>query len=200
MGRRILAGILGGVAFFAWATIAHLATGLAETGVSELPSEQAVVSSMKANIPQSGMYIIPGWDLGPNATHAQRMAAMKDLTPKIKAGPTGLLIYHPQGSDPLSPRQMLTELLTNMVQMTIVAFLVGMASLATFRARWRFATAAGVLAAISTNISYWNWYGFPGNYTLAEIAIIAMGFVCGGIVVASMVKPSPASRSMATAR
>ena len=100
MGRRILAGILGGVAFFAWATIAHLATGLAETGVSELPNEQVVVSSMKANIPQSGMYIIPGWGLGPNATHAQRMAAMKDLAPKIKAGPTGLFDLSPAGFGP----------------------------------------------------------------------------------------------------
>jgi hypothetical protein len=97
------------------------------------------------------------------------------------------------------PKQMITELITNMVQMTIVAFLVGIASLATFGSRWRFATAAGVLAAISTNISYWNWYGFPGNYTLAYCSIIAMGFVCGGLVVAAMVKPSATARSMAMA-
>lgn len=197
MGKRILAGILGGLAFFVWSTIAHLATGLGETGVSELPNEQAVVSAMKANIPQPGLYIIPGWGLGPNATHSQKMAAMKDLAPKIQAGPTGVLVYHPTGSDPMMPRQMITELITNMVQMTIVALLVGMASLATFGSRWRFATAAGVLAAISTNISYWNWYGFPGNYTLAYCSIIAMGFVCGGLVVAGMVKPSATARSMA---
>jgi len=23
----------------------------------------------------------------------------------------------------------------------------------------------GILAAITTNLSYWNWYGFPGAYT-----------------------------------
>jgi hypothetical protein len=95
---------------------------------------------------------------------------------------------------------MLIELLTNIVQMTIVAFLLGQAALASFGARWRFATAAGVLAAISTNISYWNWYGFPGNYTLAYGSIIAMGFVCGGLVLAVMVKPASTSKAMGAAR
>lgn len=30
MGRKILAGILGGIAFFAWSSIAHLATDLGQ--------------------------------------------------------------------------------------------------------------------------------------------------------------------------
>jgi hypothetical protein len=45
------------------------------------------------------------------------------------------------------------------------------------------------LSAISTNVSYWNFYGFPGNYTLAYISIIAMGFVFAGLVAAALVKP-----------
>ena len=62
-------------------------------------------------------------------------------------------------------------------------------SLAGFGARWRFMTVAGVLAAISTNISYWNWYGFPTNYTLAYTFTIVMGFVFAGLVAAAIVKP-----------
>jgi hypothetical protein len=190
MGKKILAGVLGGLAFFAWSSIAHLALGLGEIGISEIPGEQAVVTGMKANINSPGMYIFPGWGLGPDATHAQKMAAMKDLAPKIKAGPTGVLIYNPAGSDPLSPRQLLIELGTNIFQALIVVLLLTQVNLPGFVARWRFATLAGILAAISTNISYWNWYRFPANYTIANICTIAMGFVCAGAVVAAMVKPA----------
>jgi hypothetical protein len=193
MGRKILAGILGGLAFFAWSSVAHLATGLGEAGISELPNEQAVVSNLKANVSAPGLYFFPGHGLGPNATHAQKMAAMKDLAPKIKAGPIGIMVYHPTGSDPLSPRQMLIELGTEMLQVFIAIVLLGQTRIYSFAGRWSFITLAGILAGISTNISYWNWYGFPGSYTLAYISVIVIGFMCAGLVAAAMVKPAAGS-------
>jgi hypothetical protein len=189
MVRKLLAGVLGGLAFFAWSTIAHVVTGLGETGIQEMPNEQAVLSSMKANIPADGFYFFPGYGLPPTATHSQRMAAMKDLASKHYVGPAGILIYHPAKSVTLSPSQLLTEAGTNIVQVLLAVFLLGHTSLASFVARWRFITVAGVLAAISTNISYWTFYGFPGNYTVAYMCIIAMGFVVAGLVAAAMVKP-----------
>ncbi len=51
-------------------------------------------------------------------------------------------------------------------------------------------TIAGILAAISTNISYWNWYGFPGNYTFAYAFTIVVGFAVAGLVTAAMLKPA----------
>lgn len=193
MGRKILAGVLGGLAFFAWASIAHIATGLGETGISELPNEQAVVSALKTNVNASGLYIFPGWGLGPNATHAQKMAAMKSLEPKMKAGPIGLMVYHPNGDEGLSPKRMLTELGTNILQVLIAVILLGQTTIRSFAGRWGFMILAGIMAAISTNISYWNWYGFPGNYTLAYVFIMVMGFVCAGLVVAALVKPAQAT-------
>lgn len=190
MGRKVLAGILGGIAFFAWSSIAHLATGMGEVGLSELPNEQGVVDNLKANVTAPGLYFFPGYGLGPNATHAQKMAAMKNLAPRIKAGPIGLMVYHPKGYDALSPRQMLIELGTNILQVLIAVILLGRTRIYSFAGRWWFITVAGILAAISTNISYWNWYGFPGNYTVAYISVIAIGFVCAGLVAAALVKPA----------
>jgi len=190
MGRKILAGVLGGIAFFAWSSIAHLATGLGQVGLSELPNEQAVVDNLKANVFAPGLYFFPGYGLGPNATHAQKMAAMKSLAPRIKAGPIGLMVYHPTGYDALSPRQMLIELSTNILQVLIAVFLLGQTRIYSFAGRWWFITMAGILAAISTNISYWNWYGFPGDYTAAYVSVIAIGFVCAGLVAAALVKPA----------
>jgi hypothetical protein len=189
MGRKLLAGILGGLAFFAWSSLAHVVLPLGQTGTQPLPNEQAVIGSMKANITQDGFYFFPSNGLPANATQAQRMAAMQELTSKHYVGPAGILIYHPAQSLALSPGQLLTECATNVVQVLFAVFLLGQTSLASFAARWRFMVVAGILAAISTNISYWTFYGFPGNYTLAYMCIIAMGFVCSGLVAAAMVKP-----------
>jgi hypothetical protein len=189
MGRKLLAGILGGLAFFAWSSLAHVVLPLGQTGIREIPNEQAVIAAMKANINEDGFYFFPGTGLPPTATQSQKMAAMQELQSKPNAGPVGILIYHPSKSLALSPAQLLTECATNIVQVLLAVLLLGMTSLTSFAARWRFVTVAGVLAAISTNISYRTFYGFPGNYTLAYMCIIAMGFVFAGLVVAAMIKP-----------
>ncbi len=118
---------------------------------------------MKANITQDGLYFFPGTGLPPTATQSQRMAAMKDMGPKLKAGPVGLLVYHPVGQDALTLRPLLTELATNIVQVLLAVFLLGQTSLAGFGARWWFIIVAGIPAAISTNVSYWTFYGFPAT-------------------------------------
>lgn len=189
MVRKLLAGVLGGLAFFAWSSLAHIVLPLGQTGIQAMPNEAAVVGSMKANITEDGFYFFPANGLPANATQSQRMAAMQDLAAKHYAGPGGILIYHPVQSLGLNPSQLLTETGTNILQVLLAVFLLGQTSLASFAARWRFITVAGVMAAISTNVSYWTFYGFPGNYTLAYVLTIAMGFLVAGLVAAAIVKP-----------
>lgn len=189
MIRKLVAGLLGGLAFFTWSSVIHLGTSVAETGFQEIPNEQVVLSVMKANIPNDGLYFYPGTGI-PNPTHSQRMAAMQQKATQHYVGPGGILVYHPAQSFDLNMRQLLTELATNVVQVLLAIFLLSQTRLTSFAARWRFVTVAGVLAAISTNVSYWTFYGFPGSYTLAYICIVAMGFVFAGLVVAAMVKPA----------
>lgn len=199
MGKKLLAGVLGGIAFFAWSSVAHLATGLGEVGVQEIPNEQAIVSQMKANIPASGLYLFPGFGLPPDATHSQKMAAIGSaaVQDKFKAGPRGVLVYNAGPGEGLMARQMITELATNIIQILLAVLLLGQTRITNFFGRWRFVTIVGVVAAISTNISYWNWYGFPANYTLAYICTIAMGFVVAGLVAAAIYKPVIVTRAAA---
>jgi hypothetical protein len=191
MGKKLLAAVLGGLAFFAWSSVAHIFTGLGETGIQEIPNEQAVVSSMKANMPTSGLYAFPGFGLPPTASHSEKMKAMQSdaMQAKMKAGPTGIVVFRAGGMGGITLRPMLIELSTNIVQIFLAVLLLGQTRIVNFVGRWRFITIAGLLAAISTNISYWNWYGFPGNYTTAYIAVIAVGFAVAGLVAAAIVKP-----------
>jgi hypothetical protein len=59
---------------------------------------------------------------------------------------------------------------------------------------------AALMAAITTNLPYWNWYGFPTSYTTAYMSIEFVGYLVAGLVVAAVLKTrTQASRSLAMA-
>jgi hypothetical protein len=195
--RIILAGILGGIAMFMWMFIAHIVLPLGQVGISEIPNEQPVLAAMQGQIgASSGLYLFPGMGLGPNATRAQKNAAMKDYEQKLATTPSGLLLYHPPGNKGITPARLGLEFLFEVIESILLVFLIAKARITSFGGRLGFATAAGLLAAIPTNASYWNWYGFPANYTQAYIFMQWVAFVCVGLVAGWMLK-SEADRGLA---
>ena len=196
MAKKLLAAVLGGLAFFLWSFVAHDVLPLGKAGIKEIPNEEAALGSMKANMPQEGLYLLPGLGVPENATRAQQSAAMEARMHKVETGPSGLLVYHPSWKFSFGAA-LGTELGTNMLQVLLAVFLLSQTNLISFGARWRFITIAGILAAISTNISYWNWYGFPGSYTAAYICTVAIGFSVAGLVAAAIVKPEATTTARA---
>lgn len=186
--RILLAGVLGGLAMFLWSSIAHMALGLGSVGIKDIPNEQAILSSMKANLPQSGFYFFPGLGVAPGASRTEKNAAMNVYQQKVAGGPSGILVYHSSGQRAISAGQLLTELGTNVVQALLAAILLAFAGLRGYGARVGFVALAGVMAGITTNISYWTWYGFPGSYTAGYAFTEMIGYVCMGLVAAAIVK------------
>ena len=76
------------------------------------------------------------------------------------------------------------EFATELVESILVVFLLAQTAVASFAGRVGFVLVAGILAAIATNVSYWNWYGFPCVYTASYMFIQIIGFLCVGIVAA----------------
>ncbi len=187
--KILLAGILGGIVMFIWTSIAHMALPLGEAGLGEIPNESAVLSAMQSNIgDQTGLYIFPGRGLGKNATRQEKQEAMKHMGEKIATNPSGILMYHAPGR-PLSLGKLLgVELGTELLEAILVVFLLAQTRIASFAGRVGFVLAAGILAAIATNVSYWNWHGFPCVYTASYMLIQIVGFLCVGIVAALVLR------------
>ncbi len=184
MMRIFLAGLLGGIAMFIWTSIAHMALPLGDTGVREMPNETVVLDSMQTNIGEkSGFYYFPGLGLGDNPTHEQKSEAMKHMDENLAHHPSGILIYHPAGSRPFQMGSLLSvEFVTELILAFLAVFLLAQTRLTSYGARVGFVTAIGIITAIATNVSYWNWYGFPANYTAAYMFIQFIGFLCVGLV------------------
>jgi len=125
---------------------------------------------------------------------------MQQYEQKLAANPSGILIYHPPGAKALTPGQLITEFLTELAEALLLAWLLAQTALATLASRMGFVTIAALMAAISTNIPYWNWYGFPTSYTTAYISIQFVGYVLAGLVAAVILKTNTtASRTLAVA-
>ena len=187
--RVLLAGILGGIVMFAWTSIAHMALPLGEAGITEIPNESAVLNSMQSNIgDRAGLYIFPGLGVGENVSREEKSQAMKGMQQKIAANPSGILMYHPPGRQFAFGKSLAIEFSTELLEAILVIWLLAQTRIASFSGRVGFVLVAGILAAIATNVSYWNWYGFPGVYTASYMLIQIIGFLVVGIVAALMLR------------
>ncbi len=193
-GRALLASLLGAIAMFLWASLAHMALPLGEVGVREIPREGPVLDALHASIGDAaGLYIFPGFGLAPDASRSERSAAMSHYAEKLAASPSGILVYHPPGAQGLTPSRLVIEFATEFLETLLAVLLLGMTRLASYGSRVGFVTLAGLLAVLATNVSYWNWYDFPGNYTAAYMTTELVGFLVAGLVVAAVLRRDAAA-------
>jgi hypothetical protein len=163
MSRLIFASVLAGIAVFLWGFVSHALSPLGEGGLRSLPDEPRLLDAMRATIPDKGLYFFPGVaDLG-NLTEDQQRAWVD----KMKAGPNGLLLFDPAGHEPLSMRQLVTELVNDFLAALVLGILLGYTNLSLW-GRVAFGAAVGLMGWLAISVSYWNWYQFPSSFILAE--------------------------------
>jgi hypothetical protein len=184
--RVLFAGILGGIAMFVWTAIAHVATPLGMIGFSAMPNEAAVLDTMKESAGQTGLFFFPYPDIkDPNW--------MQKRAESLRSKPWGWMIYHPPGGgEEMTAATLAGEFAKETVQSLIAAFLLSMSVLAGFGTRVAFVTLIGVSAGIATNASQFIWYGFPLDYTLAQIFIEVMAGLFAGVAIAFWLGRKPA--------
>lgn len=177
--RVLVAGILGGIAMYVWSSLAHVVLPLGQVGFSQMPNEAAVLSAAQAsNGAKDGLYFFPWVD-------PKDPKMMEKMNAALKVKPSGLLLYHPPGhgmSDMIGP--LIGEFSKELIQALIASFLVSLAVVGTYWGRVGFVALIGVVVAITTNLSYWIWYGFPTDYSLAAVFIELMDYIAAGLAIA----------------
>jgi len=192
--RILLAAIVGGIVLFFWNFVAHDLLPLGEVGVRIMPNEDAITGALQTNLgDNSGFYIFPSGGLTPGATGEQKQAAMKKAEQQMAAGAGGVLIYRPKRIFNL-PKRLIIQFATDVAEALLAVFLLAQTGINGFGGKAGFVLTAGILAAITTNIPYANWYGFPKDFTLTQMIIQIVGFLLVGIVAALLLK-KPATTS-----
>lgn len=184
MRSWFVAGIAGAVLMFIWTSLAHVALPLGQTGISQIPNEAAVLSAMHGAIgDKPGLYFFPWVDM-------KSKNAQEEIAQRMKSRPSGLLIYHPPGQGmEMAPGTLVMEFLKEVATALIATFLLTCTAIAAFAARVGFVSLVGLAAALTTNASYWIWYGFPTSYTLAYGFIDLIAYVAAGVAIAAVLRP-----------
>jgi hypothetical protein len=187
MKRVIIAGLVAGIGMFLWSGLAHMALPLGEVGVSTIPNEEPLLATMMKSVgSSSGFYLFPDPGLG---TSAERMERYEK---KVASAPSGLLIYHPAGWDQNEGRLMAIEFATECIFAMIAIALLAWSGIQGYGRRVAFVAVIGLIAAAPVNLQYWNWYGFPAAYTIANIFTEATSFLVAGLIGAAMLRRKPA--------
>jgi hypothetical protein len=191
MGKRILlGGVVGSIVIFLVSSVWHMVAGLGEIGVQNVPNEEAVLAVMRSSIQAPGFYFFPGLETSPGMTKEQKQAAEKKWNEKYRVGPTGILIYRPGGEDFKFGKLLTVQFGIGALAAFVVAWLLGLAAggLPSFGARAMVVVLIAVFATVVTDLPYWNWYGFPCNYTLAHMAGAVVCWGITGLAMAAVVK------------
>jgi len=192
--KLVVAGVVGGIVFFVWQFIGHDVLPLGDAGIKGIANEDAVIAGLRQNIPEPGFYFFPsGGMLTPGTSSDQRKAAMSKMQEMYRTGPHGILICNPQGAEPITARQLLSELGFDILTCLVAAWLLAqVGGSAGYGKRVLFVAVLGLIPTLAEGLSEWNWYGFPMSYTLAQLAIYVVGFGLAGLLVAYFVKPAAA--------
>ena len=182
MGRIITGAVVGAVLVFVWGFVAHTRLPLGDMGISELPDEGAIVAPLRGTVKEPGFYMFPWVD--PDATEEERKAGEQ----RYEAGPTGIVIYQPEGRKPMSPAQLGTQFLCNLGAALVAAFLLA-GSARGYLGRVLSVAALGLFSWLIVDVPHWNWYGFPFEFTQAQVIMHVVGWLAAGIVMAAIVKP-----------
>ena len=185
MKRIVLQGLVAGFAFFIWLSVVHLATPIGQIGIRAIPNETEVVAAVK-NIPREGLYLFPGAASAEGASRQEKKVAIDAAMERMKTTPTGIMVVFPNGKAPLTPTQLVVELLNDIAQGLLLAWLFSRSTTQTVKEKLGFALAVGLAATFVTNVSYLNWYGFPLDYTLANMFGEVSGYVVMGLAIAVM--------------
>ena len=186
MKKLLLPAILGGLVVFIWSAIAHMVLPIGGMGLKTIPNnEDAVLSAMKSNIQQPGLYFMPGFDMSRKPTEAE----MSAVQAKYESGPTAFLVYHPTGVKMMSWGQLIREGIFNILAALIAAFIISTTT-ATLITRGIMIMLMGLFAWLSISASYWNWYRFPGTFIIGEGLDQVIGWLLGGLVIAWLLQRS----------
>jgi hypothetical protein len=178
--RVVIAGLLGGLVIFIWGAVSHMVLPLGEMGMAEAGNEDAVIAVLKENMPKAGVYMVPGLSTAQMADEA----AVASYKAKSVANPNAFVVYQPEGRD---GTQMTQNLLHQYIGDTLAALIAAMIlALGPFSKLKRILLSVGMgaFAWLTVSAPYWNWYRFPQDFSLANLAMLLVGWLLAGFVMA----------------
>ncbi len=180
MRNVLLGGVLAGMVLFIWGAVAHMLLPLGNMGMRELPHATSITYALDLALEGPGLYVFPWRD-----EEDMSREAWAEWESDYRDGPVGMILYRPEGGDPMDGRLFIVQFLTDLAAGLIAAILLYFTALG-FVGRLLFVTAMGVFSWLTSSVPWWNWYGFPAEMTVAAGIEMVVGWFLAGLVLAAV--------------
>jgi hypothetical protein len=178
--RVFIAGLLGGIVFFAWGAIAHMALPIGQMGMREAKAEDPVIAALRDNLPGEGVYMVPG--LSPEQMKDE--AAVKAYSQKAKSNPNAFIVYQPVGRDGMDMgAQLGIQAATDILSAMVVAWVLSLGALG-FGQRVAASAGLGLFSWLTVSAPYWNWYRFTDAFSVGNLLEQVIGWLIAGVAIA----------------
>ncbi len=179
--RIIVAGLIGGLLFFIWGAVAHMALGLGDRGMHYGKPGDAALAAMRQDLAWPGIYVLPSLPEEKMTDEAAIATFAKDNAGKGYA----FVVYNPNGNPGMADmgpnlgKQWLSDTVAALLLAWMLSLLPG-----GFGQRVAVAAAVGVFATVAVLLPFWNWYLFPLEFVLGNLAKYVLGWATAGAAMA----------------
>lgn len=189
MKQLLLAALVGGIILFMWGWLSWSVVPIHASTIKTIENEEAVVSTMHVNMTQEGVYAFPGMPAADDQT------AVDEWTQKYKQGPVGMVIYNPEGSEPMMGSQMFAGFIISMISAYFAAWFLSRSTAvsSTYFARVAYFGMLGIFISVVSHLVNWNWMGYPLDYTVGWVMDAVIGWILAGLGIAAIVKTPKAA-------
>jgi len=189
MRKSLLLGtILGGLAAFLWSSVSWELLGWHEKSILAFQNDQEVADVLLSHSTQSGTYILPGTPSQEGMTAEQKKASQAAVIQRMQKGPILFAAFRREGFGSYA-QGLVIQVLSLMAAAFLLTWLLLQTRGLTYAKRVIFLAVVGLAAGVISDIPNWNWWGFSGAFTAANIADFTLTWLVAGLVIAKVAKP-----------
>jgi hypothetical protein len=124
----LMATRAGAATMCVWGGIAHMVL-LKDIGFTRMTNEERIVSTLCTSLPAEGVSFVPRSDRRGNLTGEEQAA----WEARLRAGPTGMRIYHAADDAPVSPTKLPVQVLSAVLAASLVSSVLCLAIATSWR-------------------------------------------------------------------
>ena len=163
----VLGTILGGLAAFLWSSVSWEVIGWHQKTMRTFQNEDEVSAVIASHTTQSGAFLLPAGPSQQGMNPVQKKAAQLVLMEKMQKGPVMFAAIRRRGFGSFT-RGLVTPALIQMASALLLTWLLLQTSGLSYARRVLFLAVAGLAASVIADLPNWNWWAFPGAYTLVN--------------------------------
>lgn len=176
MVKTLVKGSLaGGMALFLWGMVSWMCLPWHDAVIGQLAREDLFTAVLEEAVPSSGVYLYPN-EGGKKMTAEEEKAAWE----KMAKGPMVFLSVRKEGMAGMGAPMARALILQALLALLLTGLLLHAPALG-LQGRVLFGAGAMLLGGAAAHGASWNWFGFPGAYTLVMLADMAVGGALAGL-------------------